>query len=102
MSSYPEYLEEAIYTHECARLNADSNGKPNAMNLYGIASFLLTTGYCAHHETSDNGDAPRAKVRELIRDWLTEDRERNLFLRHVATLDAAAEEIAERMFAEVQ
>ncbi len=102
MTEHSEYLEETIYTHECARLNADSSGKLNAINLYGIASLLLTTGYCAHRETKDNGETPRAKIKEMLGDWLTEDRERNLFLRHVATLDTTAEEIAERMFAEVR
>ena len=99
MTRNSEYIEDTIYTHELARLNTDSNGKPNAMNLYGVASFLLTTGYCAHKETKDNGETPRAKVKEILGEWLTEDRERNLFLRHEATLHLTAEEIAERMFA---
>lgn len=101
MTEYSEYLEETMYAHECAKLNAASDGQPHSGNLYGIASFLLTCGYCAHQETSDNGDKPRAEIRALIGDWLTEDRERNLFLRHKVTLDAAAEEIAEQLFVEI-
>jgi hypothetical protein len=93
-----EYLTETHYIHECAKLNAAGDGLPGAANLYGIASFLLTSAYCAHRETSDNGEAPRLRVHEILGAWLTPERERNLFLRHIATLNATAEEIAERLF----
>ncbi len=95
-----EYLTETAYLHPCAQLNTSSGGIPSPENLYGIASFLLTCGYLAHKETSDNGEAPRARAKEILGDWLTEERERNLYLRHSSTLDAAAEEIAERLFME--
>jgi hypothetical protein len=96
-----EYLTETAYLHEHATLNAASDGTPNPTNLYGMASFLLTCGYLAHKETKDNGEAPRARAKEILGDYLTEERERNLFLRHRATLDATAEEIAERLFHQI-
>jgi hypothetical protein len=92
-----EYLAETYYMHECGKLNPTPTGLPEHVNLYSFASFLLTAGYCAHKETNDNGESPRAKIAGILSDWLTPERERNLFLRHRATLDGAAEEIAERL-----
>jgi hypothetical protein len=96
-----EYLTETYYVHEHAHLNPKSDGTPNPSNLYFMASLLLTTAYCAHKETKDNGEAPRARAKEILGDWLTEERGRKLFLRHRATLGAAAEEIAERLYQKI-
>lgn len=96
-----KYLIGTTYMHQCATLNCNSDGTPHPSNLYGMASFMITCGYLAHRETNDNGAAPRARIKEILGDWLTEDRERNLYLRHTDTLDATAEEIAERLFSQI-
>jgi hypothetical protein len=85
-----EYLSQTYYSHPCAELNSGEG----AVNLYGMASFLVSLGYCAHRETKDNGDAPRLRVKELLGAWLTEEKEQQLFLRHEPTLSAVTEEIA--------
>jgi hypothetical protein len=92
-----QYLTQNFYRHPNAVMLIQDEGKQGACNPHGLASFLLSCGYCAHLETKDNGEAPRARVRELLGDWLTEDRERNLFLRHITTLTEATEQIVERL-----
>jgi hypothetical protein len=94
-----EYLTKNFYRHPAAILLVANEGRQGGCNSYGLASFLLSCGYCAHHETRDNGEAPRARAREILGLWLTEDRERNLFLRHTTTLTEAAEQIVTRLAA---
>lgn len=91
-----EYLTDTNYIHPQA--SRGQIGQTHLINGYGLSSFMLSTAYCCHRETNDNGEAPRARVKELLGDWLTEERERQLFLRHKPTLDIACEKITEILF----
>jgi hypothetical protein len=91
-----EYLTETHYVHPDS--TRGDVGKVTILNGYAIVSFMLSSGYCFHRETQDNGAAPRGRVKELLGDWLTEERERQLFLRHKPTLNAACERITNILF----
>jgi hypothetical protein len=91
-----EYLTETNYLHPDAK-KTDLK-KVTVLNGYAIVSFMLSSGYCFHRETKDNGEAPRGRVKELLGDWLTEERERQLFLRHKPTLNTACERITNILF----
>jgi hypothetical protein len=93
-----EYLTETYYAHPQGEISVVDDGKEGTMNLYGLASFLVTCGYIDHRNTTDNGDAPRSRVKELLGDWLSEDKERNLYLGHIPTLRAVTEAIADRLY----
>jgi hypothetical protein len=92
------YLEGSVYIHPAAQLEAvDSHGE-QVRALFKVSSFLLTSGYCAHRETRDNGKGPREQIKKILADWLTEERETQLWLKNTAVLNAAAEELSHRMY----